>query len=644
MKRQKILFRLIIAEIVWLLSGGLLVAAEPLVAKPGCPDKCGNVSIPYPFGIGTSCYLDSAYEIFCNSSLHPPKPFLSSLYKLEVEEITLQYQGIRVKTPVERTCGTQNANVDSLNLGGTLYSFSSTSNVLLVQGCRSNVIVRSRNVDKIQHGCSSLCDNSDIAYCDVGIGCCIIDINDDASSSILDMYRLSVYNTPTSLHNCTSTMLISRDAYIRKLQHHHHDDSTSLLNNFHELSVPTLLNWFVVNSSGSFIGLMLVCSGNIYVCVRKRKLRKIKEIFFQQNGGLLLKQQLALYGGTEPTKIFKAVELQATTKNYRKASILGKGGFGTVYKGILPNQQAVAIKKSKISSESQVEQFINEVVILTQINHRNVVKLLGCCLETEVPLLVYEFVSNGNLFQHIHEKDNVSWLSWENCLRIAMETANAISYLHSATSIPIIHRDIKSSNILLDDNFIAKISDFGASRLVPMDQSQVTTLVQGTFGYLDPEYFQTNHLNEKSDVYSFGVVLLELLTRQKPLLWERGDEGINLATYFLLAIENNQLLDIVEPRLIEEATQDELNTVAKLAQHCLHVKGEDRPTMKEVAKELEGLKKHVKHPRPPEVAGCDGDQVLRNDLINIVPCRSDCEASRQYTMEQEIILDMSSPR
>ncbi|KAL2941621.1 Wall-associated receptor kinase 5 [Bienertia sinuspersici] len=576
MKRQKILFRLIIAEIVWLLSGGLLVAAEPLVAKPGCPDKC------------EICYLDSAYEIFCNSSLHPPKPFLSSLYKLEVEEITLQYQGIRVKTPVERTCGTQNANVDSLNLGGTLYSFSSTSNVLLVQGCRSNVIVRSRNVDKIQHGCSSLCDNSDIAYCDVGIGCCIIDINDDASSSILDMYRLSVYNTPTSLHNCTSTMLISRDAYIRKLQHHHHDDSTSLLNNFHELSVPTLLNWFVVNSSGSFIGLMLVCSGNIYVCVRKRKLRKIKEIFFQQNGGLLLKQQLALYGGTEPTKIFKAVELQATTKNYRKASILGKGGFGTVYKGILPNQQAVAIKKSKISSESQVEQFINEVVILTQINHRNVVKLLGCCLETEVPLLVYEFVSNGNLFQHIHEKDNVSWLSWENCLRIAMETANAISYLHSATSIPIIHRDIKSSNILLDDNFIAKISDFGASRLVPW-------------------------------------------IKAKPLLWERGDEGINLATYFLLAIENNQLLDIVEPRLIEEATQDELNTVAKLAQHCLHVKGEDRPTMKEVAKELEGLKKHVKHPRPPEVAGCDG-------------IKSDCEASRQYTMEQEIILDMSSPR
>ncbi|KAL2925168.1 Wall-associated receptor kinase 5, partial [Bienertia sinuspersici] len=164
--------------------------------------------------------------------------------------------------------------------------------------------------------------------------------------------------------------------------------------------------------------------------------------------------------------------------------------------------------------------------------------------------------------------------------------------------------------------------------------------------YLDPEYFQTNHLNEKSDVYSFGVVLLELLTRQKPLLWERGGEDVNLAAYFLLALKNNRLFDIVEPRLIEEATEEQLNTIAKLAEQCLHVKGEDRPTMKEVAKELEGLKKHVKHPRHELGTAYEGNPEFVNELrgLNIVLYRNGCEASRQFTMEQEIILEMSSPR
>lgn len=376
----------------------------------------------------------------------------------------------------------------------------------------------------------------------------------------------------------------------------------------------------------------------------------MKEKFFQQNGGLLLKQQLALYGGTESesTSIFKAIELKKATKNYSKDNILGAGGFGTVYKGELSRGKVVAIKKSKVTSESQVEQFINEVVILTQINHRNVVKLLGCCLETEVPLLVYEYVSNGNLSDHIHENDDVSWLSWENCLRVATEAAQAIAYLHSAASIPIIHRDIKSSNILLDENFTAKISDFGASRQIPIDQIQVTTLVQGTLGYLDPEYFQTNHLTEKSDVYSFGVVLLELLTRQKPLLGGRVGEGY-LASYFLDSMKNNQLFNILEPRLIEEATQEQLITIAKIAQQCLSLKGDNRPSMKEVAMELEGLRKHdVKRGSMNELAYDHlKNHGLGNELrglYNEMPCSSGSNESRQYTMEQDTLVEMSRPR
>jgi serine/threonine protein kinase len=236
------------------------------------------------------------------------------------------------------------------------------------------------------------------------------------------------------------------------------------------------------------------------------------------------------------------------------------------------------------------------VIVLTQINHRNVVKLLGCCLETEVPLLVYEFITNGTLSDHIHNKSLASSLSWEKRLKIAAETAGALAYLHFSTSMPIIHRDVKTSNILLDDNYMAKVSDFGASRLVPLDQTQLTTLVQGTFGYLDPEYFYTNQLTEKSDVYSFGVVLAELLTGNEALSFNRPESDRNLALYFVSAIKDDRLLQILEDNIVNEGNIQELKEVANLAKKCLSIRGEDRPTMKEVAMELEGLTIMVKHP------------------------------------------------
>jgi serine/threonine protein kinase len=256
----------------------------------------------------------------------------------------------------------------------------------------------------------------------------------------------------------------------------------------------------------------------------------------------------------------------------------------------------VAIKKSKIGDQSQIEQFINEVIVLTQINHRNVVQLFGCCLETEVPLLVYEFITNGTLYDHIHDNGMSSLLSWEKRLKIAVETAGAFAYLHSETSVPIIHRDVKTTNILLDDNYTAKVSDFGASRLVPLDQTELNTLVQGTLGYLDPEYMQTSQLTEKSDVYSFGVVMAELLTGKKALSFDRPEIDRNLAIYFVTAIKEDRLLQILEDHIVNEVNIEQIKEVANLAKMCLRLRGEDRPSMKELATELERLRSMEKHP------------------------------------------------
>ncbi|KAM7481461.1 hypothetical protein LguiB_006044 [Lonicera macranthoides] len=326
--------------------------------------------------------------------------------------------------------------------------------------------------------------------------------------------------------------------------------------------------------------------------LRKRKKMKLKQKFFERNGGLLLQQQLSSGedGNIEKTRLFGSKELEKATDHYNENRILGHGGQGTVYKGMLTDGRIVAVKKSTKVVEGQLDQFINEVAILSQINHRNIVKLHGCCLETEVPLLVYEFILNGTLLQYIHDENENFPLTWDIRLRIATEVAAALSYLHSFASFPIYHRDIKSTNILLDDKYRSKVADFGTSRSIAIDQTHLTTRVLGTFGYLDPEYFQSSQFTEKSDVYSFAIVLVELLTGQKAISSTRSDEMRGLATYFVLAMEENRIFDIVDNRVRNEGKTQEIVGIAKLARRCLNLNGRQRPTMKEVAMELEAIR------------------------------------------------------
>ncbi|XP_010920074.1 wall-associated receptor kinase 5 [Elaeis guineensis] len=381
--------------------------------------------------------------------------------------------------------------------------------------------------------------------------------------------------------------------------------------------------------------ILVVGSLGAYRELKKRKIAELKQEHFLRNGGLLLQQHISTREVSP--RIFSIAEIERATDGFAENRVVGRGGYGTVYKGILSDESVVAIKKSKLVDESQIEQFINEVVVLSKINHENVVKLLGCCLESQVPMLVYEFIPNGTLFHHIHNSRSSSSMSWENRLRIATETAGALAYLHYKAPIPIIHRDVKSPNILLDENYTAKVSDFGASRLVPFDRSHVTTLVQGTLGYLDPEYFYTSQLTEKSDVYSFGVVLVELLTTEKPVSFRRSERERNLASHFVTLLEENRLLEEVDYKLVREAGRRHLLAVAQLAMRCLILKGEERPTMREVAVELGALRRLMMKQRSEQQSEVGDPSVEKPLNVN------DFESTRPHSMECHLLSPMDTP-
>ncbi|KAJ3680186.1 hypothetical protein LUZ60_016464 [Juncus effusus] len=340
--------------------------------------------------------------------------------------------------------------------------------------------------------------------------------------------------------------------------------------------------------------ILLICFFYTYMANERRKLAKIKEKYFQQYGGRLLLEEMHSRHGQSFT-IFSEEELKQATNNFDETNMIGEGGNGTVYKGTLKSNSVVTIKRCKTIDERQKKEFGKEMLILSQINHKNIVRIRGCCLEVEIPILVYEFISNGTLSNLIHAK-HASRISLGTRLRIAKEAAEALAYLHSWASPPIVQRDVKSSNILLDENFMAKVSDFGASVLAPVDQEQCFTVVQGTRGYLDPEYLQSGQLTTKSDVYSFGVVLCELLTRKKTFCFDLPVEERSLSSRFLSAMKANKIEGILDDEIVNEEDIDLIKQVAKLAKDCLNLDGEKRPEMKEVAEELSRLRKTMKHP------------------------------------------------
>lgn len=338
---------------------------------------------------------------------------------------------------------------------------------------------------------------------------------------------------------------------------------------------------------GSTAGASLIISMRLLCCLMRRR------SYYRARKST--KRCLKEARGISNIPIYPYKEIEKATIGFSEKQRLGTGAFGTVYAGKLQNDLLVAIKRIKHRDTDGIQQVVNEIKLISCVSHPNLVRLLGCSIERGEQILVYEFMPNGTLCQHL-QRERGDGLSWPIRLTIAMETAQAIAHLHSAINPPIYHRDIKSSNILLDYNFKSKVADFGLSRLGMTEISHISTAPQGTPGYLDPQYHQNFHLSDKSDVYSFGVVLVEIITALKVVDFSRPPNEVNLAALAADRISKGRLDEIIDPLIIEHRGHSDAGTlasvhkVAELAFRCLAFHRDMRPSMTEVATELEHIR------------------------------------------------------
>ncbi|PUZ71110.1 hypothetical protein GQ55_2G288800 [Panicum hallii var. hallii] len=694
MKYPRLLLRLLLLSLPAVL---VLAAADDLPAHlPGCPSTCGNVDIPYPFGIGDQCAIHSGFNITCAPVNGTERPYKGAF---EVTKISVPDAKAWMKMGISWRCygqtDTRNMREYSLwqNFTNTHFRFSQDDNKIFVIGCNTTGYMTTLSYVL---GCYSTCSREPPTNgsCS-GAGCCKVDLPKD--QVYLRAFFNEYYNTSTG---CSYIIVMEEKEFSYSTTYSY---STNFWNAY-KGQVPVVMDWIIrrrtceaskkntssyacvsnnsecvdasdtngraayrckcqdgyqgnpyikggctdideclhqdttdscahrggtcLNTQGNFpclcpqgkqmindkcisnqkssswvmpvvgasVGLvvLVVTITCAYLIQERRKLQHIKQRYFQQHGGMLLFEEIKSHQGIA-FKIFSEAELQEATDKFNERGVLGHGGHGTVYKGLLAGNVEVAVKRCMSIDEQHKKEFGKEMLILSQINHKNIVKLFGCCLEVEVPMLVYEFIPNGTLFQLIHGNHGRQ-ISLATRMQIAHQSAEALAYLHSWASPPILHGDVKSSNILIDRDYTAKVSDFGASILAPTDESQFVTIVQGTCGYLDPEYMQTCQLTNKSDVYSFGVVLLELLTRKKPFNLDGPEHEKSLALRFISVTKEDKLEEILDDQIMNDENMEVLEEVAELAKQCLEMSGVNRPSMREVSKRLHRLRKEMQHP------------------------------------------------
>ncbi|GLT34526.1 hypothetical protein SLA2020_090350 [Shorea laevis] len=379
-------------------------------------------------------------------------------------------------------------------------------------------------------------------------------------------------------------------------------------------------NDIVAVAIGIAVGIILLCFIGLAVCClrkRKRKLARLNDAyvmpspigFSSRSDSFLIKtgSSAPIVGSSSGSDMsspkdpgglgnsrtwFTYEELVRATNGFSEHNLLGEGGFGGVYKGCLPDGREVAVKQLKIGGGQGEREFKAEVEIIHRIHHRHLVSLVGYCISENQRLLVYDYVPNNTLYFHLHGKGRPV-LDWATRIKIAAGAARGIAYLHEDCHPRIIHRDIKSSNILLDKNFEARVSDFGLAKLALDTNTHITTRVIGTFGYMAPEYAASGKLTEKSDVFSFGVVLLELITGRKPVDASQplGDESLVEWARPLLshALDTEEYGSLADPRLGGNYVESEMFRMVEAAAACVRHLAAKRPRMGQIGRALESL-------------------------------------------------------
>ncbi|CAN6342486.1 unnamed protein product [Urochloa humidicola] len=409
--------------------------------------------------------------------------------------------------------------------------------------------------------------SNDDAYLNVDIKACPVNQKKFNYSQVLNCFNLTLqtYKPPEMF-----------GPYFVKARHYP----------FHDKASRAVLIGIVTGSLLLVVGLTLV---GFYAVRQKKRAQKLVSINDPFASWGSMGEDIGEAPKLKSAKFFTLEELKLCTNDFREINAIGAGGYGRVYRGKLVDGQLVAIKRSKEGSMQGGLEFKTEIELLSRVHHKNLVGLIGFCFEKGEKMLVYEFISNGTLSEALYGMKGIQ-LDWSRRLKIALDSARGLAYLHDHANPPIIHRDVKSTNILLDEKMTAKVADFGLSLLVSdSEEGQLCTNVKGTLGYLDPEYYMTQQLTAKSDVYSFGVVLLELIVAKPPI---HDNKYIVREVKMALDMEDRKhcgLKDVMDPALEKMGVILGFPRFLKLALQCVEEVGTSRPSMNAIVREIEGI-------------------------------------------------------
>ncbi|EMS63410.1 Wall-associated receptor kinase 1 [Triticum urartu] len=650
------------------------------ITHPGCPDNCGNMSIPFPFGLMPGCFREG-FQVTCDHSFDPPRAFLAgsgmttatntitltesdssalldtpylglgysypktSSWLVELMDVSVDRSEARAYGPITSRCSTNVTHFklkeEAMSLAGPHHaharggscagrgcceaalgsepSYSTVAGAVPGVSAENNTLWRTSRcsyamvIEKSRYTFSTpdLYGDKVLPKKFPRGAPVVLDfaIVGDAACPVKGQRPPPDYACVSNNSHCVNaTVGQSRYAlsYVCKCSEHY-QGNPYIANGCRDIDECKFPDIYFCSSKGicmnrldgydcpckpgmkgdgksghcaetfplvakaivGTIGCIFVIVVMSFLLLLSKEKKKTNE-FYEKNGGSTLEKAKII-------KLFKKGELMPYLKD---TNFIGNGGFGAVYKGIL-GDELVAIKKTISGSLLENEQFANEVIIQSQVIHKNIVRLIGCCLEVDTPLLVYEFLSNGSLHDILHGNDNKP-LNLDTRLRIAAESADGLAYMHSKTNTKILHGDVKPANILLDDRFVAKIADFGISRLIARDK-QHTAKVIGDMSYMDPVYLQSGLLTEKSDVYSFGVVLLELISRKKAM---HSDNNSLVNSFIGAHRRGERATELFDKEIAVGEDLDILQSLAGMAIECLSLEVDQRPDMTDIAHRL----------------------------------------------------------